>query len=57
MARKQSKRKQSKLVLASLRKAMLSEPDGLEKWRPRTRVVQNKKRLEARSACRGKVDY
>lgn len=57
MARKQNKRTQSKLALASLRKAMLSEPDGLEKWRPRTRVVQNKKRAAAQRACRGKVDY
>ena len=57
MARKQTKRHKSKLALASLRKAILADPDGLEMWRARTRVVQNKKRQAARRACRGKVDY
>ena len=52
-----SKREQSKRILASLRKAMLSDPNGLELWRPRTRVVQNKKRLNARRACRGNQSH
>lgn len=58
MARKQTRREKSKQALASLRRAFMEDPSlGLEAWRPRTRVVPNKKRAASRKACRGKVDW
>lgn len=58
MVRKQTRREKSKQALAALRRAFMEDPSlGLEAWRPRTRVVPNKKRAAGRKACRGKVDW
>ena len=50
-----SKRTRCKEALASIRKAMMADPSkGPEAWRPRTRVIPNKKRQQSRNACRNK---
>ena len=48
-----SKRERSKRILASLRKGMLSDPNGLNLWRPRQQRIPDKRKQESRNACRG----